>query len=121
MIVDIEAEIRVAVQQNAIPGSAEPLLAALKQSDERLARHAEPKFERVRRAIARDIEPDSRRRRRRRVEPGDQARRGGAHPSTGGNEPSDNRIALMAISGRESNTLMARISSIAQSVSIMIE
>ena len=56
MIVDIEAEIRVAVQQNAITGSAEPLLAALKQSDERLARHAEPKFERVRRAIARDID-----------------------------------------------------------------
>ena len=56
LIVDIEAEIRVAVQQNAITGSAEPLLAALKQSDERLQRHAEPKFERVRRAIARDLD-----------------------------------------------------------------
>lgn len=56
LIVDIEAEIRVAMQQNAITGSAEPLLAALKQSDERLARHAQPKFERVRRAIARDTD-----------------------------------------------------------------
>ena len=56
MIVDIESEIRVAVQQNAITGSAEPLLAALRQSDERLARHAQPKFERVRRAISRDID-----------------------------------------------------------------
>jgi uroporphyrin-III C-methyltransferase len=56
LIVDIEAEIRVAVQQNAITGSAEPLLAALKQSDERLQRHAQPKFERVRRAIARDVD-----------------------------------------------------------------
>ena len=56
LIVDIEAEIRVAVQHNAITGSAEPLLAALKQSDDRLARHAQPKFERVRRAIARDLD-----------------------------------------------------------------
>ena len=56
MIVDIESEIRVAVQQNAITGSAAPLLAALRQSDERLARHAQPKFERVRRAISRDID-----------------------------------------------------------------
>ena len=56
LIVDIESEIRVAVQQNAITGSAEPLLAALRQGDERLARHAQPKFERVRRAIARDID-----------------------------------------------------------------
>ncbi len=56
LIVDIEAEIRVAIQHNAITGSAEPLLAALKQSDERLVRHAQPKFERVRRAIARDTD-----------------------------------------------------------------
>ena len=56
LIVDIEAEIRVAVQHNAITGSAEPLIAALRQSDERLQRHAQPKFERVRRAIARDLD-----------------------------------------------------------------
>ncbi len=56
LIVDIESEIRVAVQQNAITGSIEPLLGALRQSDERLARHAQPKFDRVRRAITRDID-----------------------------------------------------------------
>ena len=56
MIVDIEAAIRVAVQHNAITGSAEPLVSALKQSDERLLRHAQPKFEGVRRAIARDLD-----------------------------------------------------------------
>jgi uroporphyrin-3 C-methyltransferase len=56
LIVDIEAGIRVALQQNAITGSAEPLLAALKQADERLQRHAQNKFERVRRAIARDLD-----------------------------------------------------------------
>ena len=56
MIVDIEAAIRVAVQQNAITGSAEPLVSALKQSDERLSRHGQPKFEGVRRAIARDLD-----------------------------------------------------------------
>ena len=56
MIVDIEAAIRVAVQHNAITGSAEPLVSALKQSDERLVRHGQPKFEGVRRAIARDLD-----------------------------------------------------------------
>ena len=56
MVVDIEAAIRVAVQHNAITGSAEPLIAALKQSDERLQRHGQPKFEGVRRAIARDLD-----------------------------------------------------------------
>ncbi len=56
MIVDIEAAIRVAVQHNAITGSAEPLVSALRQSDERLLRHGQPKFEGVRRAIARDLD-----------------------------------------------------------------
>ena len=56
MLVDIEAAIRVAVQHNAITGSAEPLISALKQSDERLLRHGQPKFEGVRRAIARDLD-----------------------------------------------------------------
>ena len=56
LIVDIEAEIRVAMQQNAITGSAEPLVATLKQSDERLARYSQPRLEGVRRAIARDLD-----------------------------------------------------------------
>jgi len=53
---DVEAAIRVAVQQSAITGSAEPLVAALKQSDERLARMGQPRLDGVRRAIARDLD-----------------------------------------------------------------
>ena len=56
VLVDIEASIRVALQQNAITGSAEPLVATLKQSDERLARYNQPRLEGVRRAIARDLD-----------------------------------------------------------------
>jgi len=53
---DVEAGIRVATQQSAITGSAEPLVAALKQSDERLARTNQARLEGVRRAIARDLD-----------------------------------------------------------------
>lgn len=56
ILVDIEAGIRVALQQAAITGSAEPLLAVLRQADERLARYNQPRLERVRRAIARDLD-----------------------------------------------------------------
>lgn len=53
---DVDAAIRVAVQQSAITGSAEPLVATLKQSDERLARVSQPRLDGVRRAIARDLD-----------------------------------------------------------------
>jgi len=56
VVADVEAAIRVALQQSALTGSAEPLLLTLKQSDERLARYNQPRLERVRRAIARDLE-----------------------------------------------------------------
>jgi uroporphyrin-3 C-methyltransferase len=56
VLVDIDAGVRVAVQQTAITGSAEPLVAALKQADERLARFNQPRLEGVRRAIARDLD-----------------------------------------------------------------
>ncbi|MEP6874289.1 MAG: uroporphyrinogen-III C-methyltransferase [Burkholderiales bacterium] len=56
VLTDIEAAIRVALQQNAITGSAEPLVATLKQSDERLARYKQPRLEGVRRAISRDLD-----------------------------------------------------------------
>jgi uroporphyrin-3 C-methyltransferase len=46
----------VALQQSALTGSAEPLVATLKQSDERLARYNQPRLEGVRRAIARDLD-----------------------------------------------------------------
>ena len=56
LVVDIEAAIRVALQQAALTGSAEPLVATLRQSDERLARYNQPRLEGVRRAIARDLD-----------------------------------------------------------------
>ena len=56
LVVDIEAAIRVALQQAALTGSAEPLVATLKQSDERLARYNQPRLEGVRRAISRDLD-----------------------------------------------------------------
>ena len=56
ILVDVEAAIRVALQQTAITGSAEPLVATLKQSDERLARYTQPRLEGVRRAIGRDLD-----------------------------------------------------------------
>jgi uroporphyrin-3 C-methyltransferase len=54
-LADIDAAIR-AVQQSAITGSTEPLLATLKQADERLTRNAQPRVERVRRAVVKDLE-----------------------------------------------------------------
>lgn len=56
LLVDVDAAIRVAMQQTAITGSAEPLVASLKQSDERLARYNQPRLEGVRRSIARDLD-----------------------------------------------------------------
>jgi uroporphyrin-III C-methyltransferase len=53
---DVEAALRVAQQQAAITGSAEPLVSTLKQADERLARYSQPRLERVRRALGRDLD-----------------------------------------------------------------
>jgi uroporphyrin-3 C-methyltransferase len=56
VLADIEAALRVAMQQSAITGSADPVLSALRQSEERLARYSQPQLERVRRALASDVE-----------------------------------------------------------------
>ncbi len=56
VLADTEAAVRVAMQQAAITGSSEPLVTALRQTDERLARVNEPRLERVRRAVARDLD-----------------------------------------------------------------
>jgi len=56
IVLDIDSSLRVAMQQSALTGSAEPLVAALKQADERLARYKEPRLETIRRAIARDLD-----------------------------------------------------------------
>ncbi len=56
VLADVEAAVRVAQQQSAITGSVEPLVAVLRQADERLARYNQPRLERVRRAVAQDLE-----------------------------------------------------------------
>lgn len=56
VLADIEAALRVAQQQAAITGSADPLVIALKQTDERLSRMQQPRLERVRRAAIKDLE-----------------------------------------------------------------
>jgi uroporphyrin-3 C-methyltransferase len=56
VLADVEAAVRVAQQQSAITGSAEPLVSALRQADERLARYNQPRLERVRRAVAKDLD-----------------------------------------------------------------
>jgi len=56
LVVDIESALRLAQQQSQLTLSVEPLLAALRTSDQRLARAAQPRLARVRAAIARDIE-----------------------------------------------------------------
>ncbi len=56
VLADVDSAIRVAMQQTAITGSADPLVITLKQADERLARYNQPRLERVRRAVAQDLE-----------------------------------------------------------------
>ena len=55
LVVDIESAIRLAQQQAQLTGSVEPLLAALKSADQRVARAAQPRLTPLQRAIARDL------------------------------------------------------------------
>lgn len=56
LLADLEAALRVAQQQSALTGSPEPVLSTLRQADERLARYNQPRLERVRRAVLRDLD-----------------------------------------------------------------
>jgi len=56
LLVDIEASLRVAVQQSVMTGSAEPLVASLQTADDRLSRAQQPRLETVRRAVAKDLD-----------------------------------------------------------------
>ncbi len=56
LLVDIEASLRVAVQQSVMTGSAEPLVASLQTADDRLSRAQQPRLEPVRRAVAKDLD-----------------------------------------------------------------
>ncbi len=56
LVVDVEAALRLAQQQSQLTLSPEPLLAALKAADQRLARVSQPRLARVRAAVTRDID-----------------------------------------------------------------
>lgn len=56
LVYDLEAGLRVASQQAALTGSAEPLIAALQSADERLTRAKQPRLDNVRRAVAKDLD-----------------------------------------------------------------
>lgn len=56
LVLDVEAALRLAQQQSQLTLSVEPLLAALRTADQRLALSGQPRLARVRAAIARDIE-----------------------------------------------------------------
>lgn len=56
VVSDLESGLRLAAQQTALVGSAEPLITALRQADERLQRHKQARLEGVRRAVLRDLD-----------------------------------------------------------------
>jgi uroporphyrin-3 C-methyltransferase len=56
LLADVDAALRVAVQQSALTGSTDALLTSLRQAEERIGRVSQPRLERVRRALAHDIE-----------------------------------------------------------------
>lgn len=56
LVQDLEAAIRLAVQQSQLTGSAQPLISALQGAEQRIERAAQPRLNPVQRAIARDIE-----------------------------------------------------------------
>lgn len=56
LVVDIESALRLAQQQAQLAGSAEPLIAALKSSEQRLTRAAQPRLNPLQRAIAKDTD-----------------------------------------------------------------
>jgi uroporphyrin-3 C-methyltransferase len=56
LVVDIESALRLALQQAQVTGSVEPLLAALKAGDQRIARAAQPRLMPLQRAMQRDAD-----------------------------------------------------------------
>ena len=56
LVVDVESALKLAQQQAQLAGTAEPLLAALRAADQRIARAAQPRLNPLQRAIARDTE-----------------------------------------------------------------
>jgi len=55
LLVDLESALRLAQQQAQLTGSVEPLVAALRGAEQRLARAAQPGLAQLQRTLARDI------------------------------------------------------------------
>jgi len=55
LLSDLDASLRVAMQQSALTGSAEPLVAALESANERLSRVQQPRLDNLRRAVTKDL------------------------------------------------------------------
>lgn len=56
LVVDIESALRLAQQQALLTGSVEPLMAALRTADQRVARAAQPRLAPLQRALTRDLD-----------------------------------------------------------------
>jgi len=56
ILADIDNMLRTALQQSAIIGSVEPMVLALRQAEESLARQNQPRLEQVRRAVSQDLD-----------------------------------------------------------------
>lgn len=56
LVVDIESAVRLALQQAQVTGNVQPLLAALKAGDLRIARAAQPRLGPLQRAMQRDAD-----------------------------------------------------------------
>jgi uroporphyrin-3 C-methyltransferase len=56
VLTELEVAVRLAAQHSALTGSTEVLLRTLKEAEQRLAALGQPRLERVRRAVARDVE-----------------------------------------------------------------
>jgi uroporphyrin-3 C-methyltransferase len=56
LVVDIESAVRLALQQAQVTGNVQPLLAALKTGDQRIARAAQPRLVPLQRAMQHDAD-----------------------------------------------------------------
>lgn len=56
LVQDLEAALRLAIQQSELTGSAQPMVSALQGAQQRIERAAQPRLNPVQRAIARDLE-----------------------------------------------------------------
>jgi uroporphyrin-III C-methyltransferase len=56
LVQDLESAVKLAQQQALLTGSTQPMVAALRAADQRIARAAQPRLNPVQRAIARDID-----------------------------------------------------------------